>query len=194
MAFAACTARATNHPHPIISGLGGSERVGDVLDPDGLIGGHDDGDDVEPCGQSGGVSAGEVVVGDGLNVFAFCGIDGGGWTGVAIRGAGFDLCKNDRLRQAFAGRLLERNDIGLAGWAAIVARKDFEPLLFQEAFGQRLATLPEVILPGAGRRALAKGPHALGLLGLFGLIGLGSLLGSLDFLGGLGFLDRFGDS
>jgi len=83
----------------------------------------------------GGVVA-EVVLGGMDDLFAFVGVDGGGWAGGGFGGAGLDLDEYYRLglaRWACGG--VEGDDVDFAAGAAVVAGEDFHPGLLQAAAG-----------------------------------------------------------
>ena len=83
----------------------------------------------------GGVVA-EVVLGGMDDLFAFVGVDGGGWAGGGFGGAGFDLDEYYRLGLARSARGgVEGYDVDFAAGAAIVAGEDFHPGLLQAAAG-----------------------------------------------------------
>ena len=83
----------------------------------------------------GGVVA-EVVLGGMDDLFAFVGVDGGGWAGGGFGGAGFDLDEDYGLGLGGSARGgVEGDDVDFAAGAAVVSGEDFHPGLLQAAAG-----------------------------------------------------------
>ena len=99
----------------------------------------------------GGVVA-EVVSGGLDDLFAFVGVDGGGWAGGGFGGAGLDLDEYYRLGLGRSARgWVEGDDVDFAAGAAVVAGEDFHPGLLQAAAGGGFAAVAKCLGGACGR-------------------------------------------